>query len=101
MSAERSGTACDLRAFRCEKHDRYPSRCPFLVAGVAGVRGRDDDPQPLALLPRRWPGCDDQLVGANLDDCTRVCCRLSDQSGGRSAPPFDAITTRSVPSQRR
>jgi hypothetical protein len=29
-----------------------------------------------------------------------VCCRLSDQSGGRSAPPFDAITTRSVPSRK-
>jgi len=97
-AARGEGSPCDLRAFGCEKDHRYPPRCPFLVAAVAGVGGRDHNPEPRAFLL-------DAARAATTSSCVPisttargVCCRSSDPSGERPAPPFDAIT-RSVPSR--
>ena len=57
--------------FGCEKDDRDRSSYPLLVAGVAGVGGRDHDPQSLAFLLRRRSRSDSHLVGADLGDRAR------------------------------
>jgi len=81
FDSELVATALTLAPRRREQYDRYPPCRPLLVPGVAGVPGRDLDPQPLSLLRRCSVRRHGEFVLADVDQCTRIVLKVEPPIG--------------------